>query len=159
MGTDIQGDVYLGTSEIDPASPYRGGFAFSEPNKSGSNDNSVKSNLNTRLLLQWFSKISKGHEEDAARLGTAAVDNKFRAIAEGQGICLLAASQPYQEASVLVEENYRLVYVLFALGSQCSYIESLYLFLIIPPERTAKILGIDLHVAKLIHIAALKQSH
>jgi len=105
---DIHGDVYLGTSEIDPASPYRGGFAFSELTKMVQLTIASKVILILDCCYSGSAKISKGHEEDAARLGTAAVDNKFRVIGEGQGICLLAASQPYQEASVLAEENYSL---------------------------------------------------
>ncbi len=49
---DIQGDVYLGTSEIDPASPYRGGFALSELTKV------VQMTLASKVILEPIPKLS-----------------------------------------------------------------------------------------------------
>jgi uncharacterized caspase-like protein len=52
-------------------------------------------------------RISKGHEDNPARLGSAYVDNKFKNI-RGEGICLLSSSQAYKEAFVLAEKDHSL---------------------------------------------------
>jgi hypothetical protein len=51
-------------------------------------------------------KLSKGHEEDAARLGIATIDNKARVLQQGEGKCILAASQAAQEAYALREGDH-----------------------------------------------------
>jgi tetratricopeptide (TPR) repeat protein len=58
-------------------------------------------------------KLSKGHEEDAAKLGTAAIASKANILEQGEGKCLLAASQAAQEAYALKEgENSIFTYYL-----------------------------------------------
>jgi hypothetical protein len=51
--------------------------------------------------------VSKGHDEDAERLGRAAMRNKSQAL-EGEGKCVLAASQALQRAYLLEEHNHSL---------------------------------------------------
>jgi uncharacterized caspase-like protein len=53
-------------------------------------------------------KISKGIEDAAAKIGTAAIENKARILQQpqGEGKCLLAASQAAQEAYVLNEQDH-----------------------------------------------------
>jgi hypothetical protein len=51
--------------------------------------------------------LSKGREDDKARIGTAAIDRGTR-IFQGEGRCILAASQALQEAYSSEEENHSL---------------------------------------------------
>jgi hypothetical protein len=51
-------------------------------------------------------KLSKGHEEDAAKLGTVAIDNKANVLQQGEGKYLLAVSQAAQEAYALKEGDH-----------------------------------------------------
>jgi hypothetical protein len=103
---DIDGDVYMSTSEIDPDAPYRYGFSFSELTKMAQRTIATRVILILDCCYSGAARISKGYEDDVAKLAYAAVNNKFNA--SGEGICLLAASQGYQEASVLVEKNHSL---------------------------------------------------
>jgi hypothetical protein len=43
-------------------------------------------------------KVSKGNEDDAATIGTAAIENKSLLLNQGEGKCILSASQATQEA-------------------------------------------------------------
>jgi len=43
-------------------------------------------------------KVSKGHADDAAKLGRIAIDEKLRKLLQGQGKYILSASQAAQEA-------------------------------------------------------------
>ena len=52
---DVDGDVYLATSEIEPAFPYRNGFSFGELDENGSKNECFESSTDIRLLLQRFS--------------------------------------------------------------------------------------------------------
>ena len=101
---DTDGDVYLATSEIEPASPYRSGFSFSELTKMAHRTIATRVVLILDCCYSGSLKISKGHDDNAARLGLAYVDNQFNTIS-GEGICLLSSSQASQEAFVLVEED------------------------------------------------------
>jgi Caspase domain/Bacterial Ig domain len=103
---DIDGDMYLASSEIDPNAPYRKGFSFSELTKMI--DRSVSIRIVTILdcCYSGAAKLSKGHEEDAAKLGTIAIGNKANSLQQGEGKCLLAASQAAQEAYALKEGHH-----------------------------------------------------
>lgn len=105
---DIDADMYLSTSEIDPDAPYRNGFSFNELTKMAQRTIATRVILILDCCYSGSARISKGYEGDAAKLAYAAVNNRFNAISNGEGICLLAASQAYQEASVLVEKNHSL---------------------------------------------------
>ncbi|HET7149158.1 MAG TPA: hypothetical protein VFI73_11740 [Candidatus Nitrosopolaris sp.] len=45
------------------------------------------------LLLRGSAKVSKGHEEDAAKIGRTSIDEKSRKLPLGQGKYILSASQ------------------------------------------------------------------
>ena len=104
---DTDGDVYLATSEIEPASPYRSGFSFGELTKMAHRTIATRVVLILDCCYGGSLKISKGHEDNAARLGLAYVDNQFNTLS-GEGICLLASSQASQEAFALVEKDHSL---------------------------------------------------
>ena len=67
---DIDGDVYLASSEINPKQPYRNGFSFSELTKM------MNRSLSTRVVAildccyGGAAKVGKGNEDDAAKIGT-----------------------------------------------------------------------------------------
>jgi hypothetical protein len=104
---DTDGDVYLATSEIDPDSPYRRGFSFNELTRMMNNS------LSTRIVTildccysgaaKVAKGIGKGGDDAAAKLGTAAINDKSTNLQKNKGICLLAASQAAQEAYALKE--------------------------------------------------------
>ncbi len=103
---DVDGDMYLASSEIDPDAPFRRGFSFNELTKM------IQRSVSTRIVTildccySGAAKVSKGHQDDAAKLGTIAIDNKSTILQQGEGRCLLAASLSYQEAYGLKEENH-----------------------------------------------------
>jgi tetratricopeptide (TPR) repeat protein len=105
---DIDGDVYLSTSEIDPHIPYKRGFSFNELAKVIQRSTSSRIVAILDCCYSGSATVSKGHEEDAARLGTAAIDKGSRIFREGEGKCLLASSQALQEAYILEEKNHSL---------------------------------------------------
>jgi uncharacterized caspase-like protein len=110
--------VYFSTSEIDPDVPNRRGFRFGELRKMIQKCISTKI---VRILDCCYSraaKISKGHEEDAVKLGIAALDKESRSLSNGEGRCILAASQTLQEAYGLEEESHSIFthYLLQGLG-------------------------------------------
>lgn len=54
-------------------------------------------------------KISKGHEDDAARLGRSTINRQSQKVSvQGEGKCILAASQARGEAYELVEQDHSL---------------------------------------------------
>jgi hypothetical protein len=103
---DVDGDVYLSSSEINPNVPFRRGFSFNELTKM------IQRSVSTRIVTildccySGSAKVSKGHEDDAAKLGTAAIDNKSNILQQGEGKCILAASLAYQEAYALRERDH-----------------------------------------------------
>ena len=104
---DEYGDMYFATSEIDHNIPYRRGYSFNELAKM------VQRTVSTRIVVildccySGSANLSKGQEDDVARLGTAAIDRGSR-ILQGEGRCILAASQALQEAYILEEKNHSL---------------------------------------------------
>jgi hypothetical protein len=104
---DIDGDVYLATSEIDPDVPNRRGFSFNELTKM------IQRSISTRIIAildccySGSAKLSKGNgDEDVAKLAVATIDKRSRILKQGEGKCILAASQAYQEAYELVEQDH-----------------------------------------------------
>ena len=73
---DIDGDIYLASSEIDPDAPYRRGFSFNELTKMIQRSVSIRIVTVLDCCYSGAAKLSKGHEEDAAKLGTVAIDSK-----------------------------------------------------------------------------------
>jgi tetratricopeptide (TPR) repeat protein len=100
---DVDGDIYLASSEIDPDAPFRKGFSFNELTKMIQRSVSIRIVTVLDCCYSGAAKLSKGHEEDAAKLGTAAIHSKATVLEQGEGKCLLAASQAAQEAYALKE--------------------------------------------------------
>ena len=98
---DVDGDMYLASSDTDPDKPYRRGFSFEELTKM------IQKSISTSVVVildccySGSAKISKGHEEDAAKIGRTAIDEKSRKLPLGQGKYILSASQAAQEAYAL----------------------------------------------------------
>jgi hypothetical protein len=114
---DTDGDVYLATSEIDPDSPYRRGFSFNELTRMMNNSPSTKIVTILDCCYSGAAKISKGigkgGDDAAAKLGTAAINDKSTKLQKNKGMCILAASQAAQEAYALKEgENSIFTYYL-----------------------------------------------
>jgi uncharacterized caspase-like protein len=104
---DIDGDVYLATSEIDPDVPNRRGFSFHELTKMIQRSISIRIIAILDCCYSGSAKLSKGNgDEDAAKLAVATIDNRSKMLKQGEGKCILAASQAYQEAYELVEQDH-----------------------------------------------------
>jgi tetratricopeptide (TPR) repeat protein len=104
---DVNGDVFLASSEINHDAPFRKGFSFYDLTTTIERSNSTRIVTILDCCYSGAAKISKGHEEDATRLGTVAIDDKSRKLQEqGEGKCLLAASMGYQEAYGLKERGH-----------------------------------------------------
>jgi len=86
---DISSEVYLAPSDIDPNSPYRNGISF------GDIARIVQRSIAKKVVLIL----------DCCYSGSAKLGKRFDIRTDGEGICILAASQPYQEATVLPEVN------------------------------------------------------
>jgi uncharacterized caspase-like protein len=106
---DADEDVFLATSEIDPHLPSKRGFNFNELTKM------IRDSISTSIVAildccySGSAKISKGHEDDVARLGRSTIDRQSGKLAvHGEGKCILAASQAQGEAYVLEEHNHSL---------------------------------------------------
>jgi uncharacterized caspase-like protein len=97
------GDLYLATSEMDPYIPSRRGFNFDELRRL-MND-SISTSIVTILdcCSSGSANISKGHEVDAARLARSTIEGTNF---QGEGRCILAASQEQGEAFALEENNH-----------------------------------------------------
>lgn len=105
---DVSGDMYLSPSEIDPYLPSKRGFNFNELTKLIVNSIAERKIIILDCCYSGAAKVSKGHEDDAAKLGTAAIERQFNALEYGEGVCLMAAGQAYQEAYALEEKNHSL---------------------------------------------------
>jgi tetratricopeptide (TPR) repeat protein len=104
---DVNGDVFLASSETNPDAPFRKGFSFYELTNTIERSNSTRIVTILDCCYSGAAKISKGHEEDAAKLGTVAIDDKSRKLVQqGEGKCLLAASMGFQEAYGLKEKGH-----------------------------------------------------
>jgi uncharacterized caspase-like protein len=104
---DVEEDVFLATSEIDPDVPSRRGFNFSELTKM------IRESVSRSIVAildccySGSARISKGHEDNAAKLGRSTIDRQSERLAiRGEGKCILAASQAREEAYVLEEQNH-----------------------------------------------------
>lgn len=95
---DEYGDIYLASSEIDPYSPYRKGFSFTELTKMIQKSNSLRIVTVLDCYYSGFAKSSKGHEDDVATIGQSIINDKTNVLSQGEGKCFLAASQSIQEA-------------------------------------------------------------
>jgi len=102
------GDMCLASSEINPDDPYRRGFSSYELTRLIQNSNSIRIVTILDCCYSGAAKISKGIEDAAAKIGTAAIEDKARRLQQpqGEGKCLLAASQAAQEAYGLKEQDH-----------------------------------------------------
>jgi hypothetical protein len=98
---DIDGDVYLATSEIDPNVPNKRGFSYYELTKMMSRTLSTQVITILDCCYSGAAKVSKGNENDAALKGSTAIDNGSEALRQGEGRCILAACLSSQEAYAL----------------------------------------------------------
>ena len=103
---DVDGDIYLASSEIDPDAPYRRGFSFNELTKMVQRSVSIRIVTVLDCCYSGGAKLSKGHEEDEQNWGPSAIDNRATVLQQGEGKCLLAASQAAQEAYALKEGDH-----------------------------------------------------
>jgi hypothetical protein len=106
--SDINGNIYFATSEIDPFLPSKRGLSFDELTKVM--QASASSQIVTILdcCYSGSAQISKGNEDDRAKFGLSAINRVSRTFRHGEGICLLASSQSYQEAYKLEEQDHSL---------------------------------------------------
>jgi hypothetical protein len=104
------GDMCFASSEINPDDPYRRGFSSYELTRLMQGSVSLRVVTILDCCYSGAAKISKGHEDDAAKIGTAAIEHKARMLQEqqqqGEGKCLLAASQAAQEAYGLKQQEH-----------------------------------------------------
>jgi hypothetical protein len=100
------GDMYLASSEINPDAPYKRGFSAYELTKMVQRSVSIRIITILDCCYSGSARISKGHEDDAAKLGTQALENNKKILHQGEGKCLLAASQATQEAYGLKEKGH-----------------------------------------------------
>ncbi len=90
------GDMCLASSEINPDDPYRRGFSSYELTRLMQSSVSLRVVTILDCCYSGAAKLSKGHEDDAAKIGTDALRSKARILQDeqqGEGKCLLAASQ------------------------------------------------------------------
>jgi uncharacterized caspase-like protein len=73
---DVSGDVYLSPSEIDPYLPSKRGFSFEELTKLIQNCVAGTKIIIIDCCYSGAARVSKGHENDAAKIGTAAIELK-----------------------------------------------------------------------------------
>jgi Caspase domain len=104
---DNDQDVFLATSDIDPNVPSKRGINFNELAKI------IRDCVSTSIVAildccySGSAMISKGHEDDAARLGSSTINRQSEMVAiKGEGKCILAASQARGEAYALEEHNH-----------------------------------------------------
>jgi Flp pilus assembly protein TadD len=102
---DESGKPYLSPSEIDPDLPIRRGFSFNEFGKVLKNSVSTKKVVILDCCFSGSAEIGKGKINDSIQLITS-IKEDSEPLEQGEGICILAASQPYQGAYPLVEQGH-----------------------------------------------------
>ncbi|MGC1932213.1 MAG: tetratricopeptide repeat protein, partial [Candidatus Nitrosopolaris sp.] len=122
---DVDGDVYIASSDTDPEEPYRRGFPIEKLTKM------MQRSISTRVVVildccySGSAKICKGNEQDAAKIGTTIIDEKSRKL-RGQGKYILSASQALQDAYALTtgEHSVFTYYLLEGLKGDTESIDS-----------------------------------
>jgi uncharacterized caspase-like protein len=74
-------DIYLASSDTDPDKPYRRGF-FEELRKRMENTIATRVVVILDCCYSGSAKISKGNEEDAAKIGRLIIEQKSRKLPE-----------------------------------------------------------------------------
>ena len=95
------GNIYLASSDTDPDKPYRRGFSFEELRMRMQNTIPTRVVVILDCCYSGSAKISKGTEDDAAKIGRLILEEKSRKLPEGQGKYILSSSQSHQEAYAL----------------------------------------------------------
>ena len=91
-GLPTDGDMCLASSEINPDEPYRKGFSSYELTRLMQGSVSLRVVTILDCCYSGADKLSKGHEDDAAKIGTDALRSKARILQgeqQGEGKCLL----------------------------------------------------------------------
>jgi tetratricopeptide (TPR) repeat protein len=95
------GNIYLASSDTDADKPYRRGFSFEELRMRMQNTIPTRVVVILDCCYSGSAKISKGNEDDAAKVGRLILEEKSRKLPEGQGKYILSSSQSHQEAYAL----------------------------------------------------------
>jgi YVTN family beta-propeller protein len=102
---DQGGKPYLSPSEIDPNLPVKRGFSFNEFITVIENSVSTKKVVILDCCFSGSAEIGKGKINDSIQLITS-IKEDSEALEQGEGICILAASQRYQGAYFLEEQGH-----------------------------------------------------
>ena len=105
---DAYGDYYFAASALNPIEPDTEGFLFDELTKIINKSTSQKIITILDCCYSGGARIGKGGEEDAANAGRKAIDEKSRILVQGEGKCILAASQASQKAFETAQKNHSL---------------------------------------------------
>ena len=108
------GNIYIASSDTDPDKPYRRSFSFEELRKRMENTIPTRVVVILDCCYSGSAKISKGSEEDVAKIGRIILEEKSRKLPEGQGKYILSSSQSHQEAYALTTGEHSIfTYYLF----------------------------------------------
>ena len=120
------GNIYLASSDTDPDKPYRRGFSFEELRMRMQNTIPTRVVVILDCCYSGSAKISKGSEDDAAKIGRLILEEKMRKLPEGQGKYILSSSQSHQEAYALTtgEHSIFTYYLLKGLKGNTESIDS-----------------------------------
>jgi YVTN family beta-propeller protein len=102
---DQGGNTYLSPSEIDPELPIRRGFSFKDLKTVIENSISTKKVAILDCCFSGSAEIGKGKINDSMQLITS-IKEDSEALEQGEGICIMAASQRYQGAYPLEEQGH-----------------------------------------------------
>ena len=105
-GIPVSDGNILASSETDYYSPRQMGFSSYELTNLIQDSNSLRIVEVLDCCYSGAARIGKGSEEDAAKLGVTAIENNAKLLQQGEGKCLLAASQAAQEAFGLREKGH-----------------------------------------------------
>jgi tetratricopeptide (TPR) repeat protein len=101
----FSGNVYLAPSDMIPSKPTKRGFSFDDLRSEIQESTSKKIVLILDCCHSGSAAISKGSKNKSSQL-ISTIEKDSRTIEEGEGTCILAASQEYQNAYSLDEEGH-----------------------------------------------------
>jgi uncharacterized caspase-like protein len=101
----LSGNVYLAPSDMIPSKPTKRGFSFDDLRGEIQESTSKKIVLMLDCCHSGSAAISKGNTNKTSQL-ISTIEKDSKIIEEGEGICILAASQEYQNAYSLEEEGH-----------------------------------------------------
>ncbi len=91
---DVDGDIYLASSDIDPNEPYRKGFSFEKLTKMIQRTMSTKVVVILDCCYSGSAKLSKGNEESAAKIGRITIEETIKKITRTRKIYFICKSSP-----------------------------------------------------------------